>query len=75
MTTAEMLLEAKRAYHALLTGTMARVFVDQNGERVEYTTTNRSDLKNYITELQNILTSEQNGGQSRGNGPMYLLMG
>ena len=46
------LQEARAAYHSLLTGTMARVVVDQNGERVEFTAARKSDLYAYIQELQ-----------------------
>lgn len=43
---------AKLAYHNLMTGKMPRVIVDQNGERVEFTATNRTGLLNYIKELE-----------------------
>jgi len=43
---------AKSAYQQLILGTMPRVVVDQNGERVEYTATNAVLLKKYIAELQ-----------------------
>ncbi len=46
------LTQANAAYHKLLTGTSARVVVDQNGERVEFTAANRAALYNYIMELQ-----------------------
>lgn len=52
MTLAEQLADAKAAYHELLVGRSARVFVDQNGERVEYTAANRADLRKYIQELE-----------------------
>jgi membrane protease subunit (stomatin/prohibitin family) len=51
MTTEEKLAEAKAQYHALVTGTLARVIVDKNGERVEFTAANRQGLQNYIAEL------------------------
>jgi hypothetical protein len=44
--------EAKNAYHALNTGTLAKVIVDQNGERVEFNTANRASLYQYIKELE-----------------------
>ena len=47
--------EAKQAYHDLLTGTKARVIVDQNGERVEFVTANRQALYAYIQELERVL--------------------
>lgn len=52
MTNAQRLAEAKAAYHSLVTGTMARVVVDQNGERVEFTSAKKADLYAYIQELQ-----------------------
>lgn len=51
-TTQERLDEARAAYHKLQTGTMARVVVDQNGERVEFTAANRQDLYDYIKRLE-----------------------
>lgn len=46
-----LLEDAETAYHSLLTGTMARVVVDQNGERVEFTAANRANLYAYIQQL------------------------
>lgn len=70
-TTAQMqtwLADAETKYHALLTGTSARVVVDQNGERVEYTSANRQALKAYIDELQAAL------GVKKVTGPMKVFM-
>lgn len=50
--TMQMLTEAQNAYHALLTGRSARVVVDQNGERVEFTAARKADLAAYIQQLQ-----------------------
>lgn len=47
--------DAKQAYHDLVTGTKARVIVDQNGEKVEFTAPNRQALYAYIQELERIL--------------------
>ena len=47
--------EARSAYHSLVTGTAARVVVDQNGERVEFTTTTRGALATYISSLESQL--------------------
>lgn len=44
--------QAEEALHNLVTGTMARVVVDQNGDRVEYTMTNAKDLRAYIATLR-----------------------
>lgn len=51
-TIQQQLDEAKSAYHSLKTGTMARVVVDKNGERVEFVAANASGLYNYIKELE-----------------------
>ena len=51
------LAEAKAALHELLIGKSARVFVDQNGERVEYTAANRSALAAYINEIERLLNT------------------
>lgn len=51
-TPAQLLTQAEAAYHALLTGKQARVVVDQNGERIEYTSANRDALRAYIEELR-----------------------
>jgi hypothetical protein len=65
-TLSDLLTDARAKYHQLLTGTLARVYVDQNGERVEYTATNRQALKAYITELEAAIAS----GGSVDNGPI-----
>lgn len=44
--------EAEDAYHLLNLGKQARVFVDQNGERVEYKTTDSGKLRQYIERLR-----------------------
>lgn len=45
------LAAAEAAYHNLMTGESARVVVDQNGERVEFTAINAVRLQNYIRSL------------------------
>ena len=52
MATQAQLDEAKAARHKLVTGQLVRVFMDQNGERVEYTATNLSALDGYIRKLE-----------------------
>lgn len=47
--------EAETAYHALRLGGQARVYVDQNGERVEYAVANADRLRAYIMELKALL--------------------
>ncbi len=49
------LSSAESAYHNLMTGQMAKVYVDQNGERVEYSMQRASDLKAYIAYLRGLL--------------------
>lgn len=46
------LSEAESALHRLNMGGSVRVFVDQNGERIEYTAANRQSLRSYIMELR-----------------------
>lgn len=46
------LAEAEAAFHSLAIGGSARVFVDQNGERIEYTAANRNLLSIWIQELK-----------------------
>lgn len=55
------LTEATDAYHQLATGRMARVFVDSNGERVEYTATNAAVLQQYIAGLQRQIAAIEQG--------------
>ncbi len=65
-TLAQRLTAAEAAYESLVLGTMARVFVDQNGERIEYTAANRQGLQAYIMALQNqILNGTSLVAQSR----------
>ena len=51
-TTAELLSEAKAAYHRLVTGAAAVEIRDSNGESIRYTSANASRLKAYIAELE-----------------------
>lgn len=51
-TMAQQLQEAKDARHKLVTGQLARVFMDQNGERVEFLATNIGQLDAYIRTLE-----------------------
>lgn len=46
------LRDAQKAMHELSMGGAVRVYVDQNGERIEYTATSKSNLRTYIIELQ-----------------------
>lgn len=51
-TLLRLLSEAETAYHRLITGTAARVIVDQNGERVEFVATTAGKLAAYIQDLK-----------------------
>lgn len=51
-TIQQNLDEARNAYHSLQTGTMARVVVDLDGSRVEFTAAKKSDLYAYIQQLE-----------------------
>lgn len=51
------LTEARQAYHDLIRGIRARVFVDQNGERIEYDRASSGDLAAWIRTLENALDS------------------
>ncbi len=62
------LAEAESAYHSLTIGGQARVIVDQNGERVEFTPSNAGRLMAYIQELR-----RQLGCGGVGSGPMMVL--
>ncbi|MFU1607310.1 gpW family head-tail joining protein [Sulfitobacter pontiacus] len=65
MNKAEQLADAEAQYHLLVTGQQAKVFVDQNGERVEYTAANRADLQKYITRLKTELRGPNLSGPMR----------
>lgn len=67
MTLEEQLADAQAQYHLLVTGQAAKVYVDQNGERVEYVAANASRLAAYIAKLE-----RQIAGSNLG--PMRVLM-
>lgn len=62
------LTEAETALHQLMLGQSARVYVDQNGERVEYAVANAQRLRAYVLELKVKL------GLVTGIGPMSAGM-
>lgn len=62
----QQLDSAREAYHNLVTGRMARVVVDQNGERVEFTPANATRLHAYIQALEAECRAANNGGRTRG---------
>lgn len=49
------LAEAETSYHDLRMGKVARVYVDQNGERVEFAAPSADRLRGYIIELKIML--------------------
>lgn len=49
------LTKAEIAYDELITGKAVKRFVDQNGETVEYSATNLSNLASYIESLKQLL--------------------
>lgn len=51
----EWLAKAETAYNSLTTGGSVRTFVDQNGERVEYSAVNSAKLLAYINGLRAML--------------------
>jgi len=51
-TLQRRLAEAEEAYHKLNMGGQAKVFVDQNGERIEYNAATRGQLLSYIQSLK-----------------------
>lgn len=64
----ERLAQAEEALHNLLMGGHARVIVDSNGERVEYTAGNATRLRSYIYEIKLRL------GVRTAQGPMKMWM-
>lgn len=67
-TLTTRLAEAEQALHDLLIGGHARVMVDSNGERAEFTAANASRLRAYIEELKLAL------GQKTVCGPLNVWM-
>lgn len=62
------LTDAETQYHLVVTGQTAKVFVDQNGERIEYSTANASRLAAYIADLKRQL------GIGCASGPLNVWM-
>ncbi len=62
------LADAEQQYHLVMTGQTAKVFVDQNGERIEYNTANASRLAAYIADLKRQL------GIGCASGPLNIWM-
>lgn len=51
----QRLTEAESALHQLMIGQTTRVYVDQNGERVEFNLNSKDALRAYIMELKVLL--------------------
>ena len=66
-TTAELLTDARTAYHRLMTGTSVLEVRDQNGEVIRYQMANSTSLLAYIQRLERELSGLANGG------PMQFL--
>ena len=64
----ERLRDAEKKYHALMTGSQVKVFVDQNGERMEYNAASALQLGKYIAELKRQL------GIGGASGPLNVWM-
>ena len=64
------LAEAEKAYHELMLGQSVRVFVDQNGERVEYTAANKLALQSYINQLRSQITDGSSCVAPANRGPL-----
>lgn len=71
-TTAEKLVEAEAAYHNLMVNGAVRVVVDQNGERVEYTSVNAGKLLEYIAYLKSLIAEAAGYRPSRGPARMIF---
>ncbi len=70
-TLPEKLADAIRQQHLLLTGQAARVFVDQNGERIEYNNISAWRLAIYINQLKKQMDENNTG---RPDGPLQFWM-
>lgn len=70
MTNIEKLEDAAHQLHLLLSGQQAKVFVDSNGERVEYTAANRTELQKYVDKLQGLVDAA--AGKTKNLGPMRV---
>ncbi len=54
-TYTQRLTEAETALHQMMLGQATRVYVDQNGERVEFNLNSISQLRAYVMELKVLL--------------------
>lgn len=68
----ERLARAREQYDKLMTGRAARVIVDQNGERVEFSAIKSGDLASYIRDLEAKLDAAT-GGRRGVRGPLRFM--
>ena len=61
-TIAELLTDARTAYHRLMTGTSVVEVRDQNGETIRYQVANAAALLAYIQRLEQQLSGNRYGG-------------
>ncbi|AGH31459.1 hypothetical protein LOKG_00022 [Loktanella phage pCB2051-A] len=62
-----------KAYEDLVTGNSARVLVDQNGERIEFTSANAPRLSTYIHGLKSTYGSSCELQPAASSGPMRFM--
>lgn len=65
--------EARTARHEIATGTKVSVWMDQNGERIEYSRANMSTLQAYIAELEATIT-QLKAGRTTSCAPLTFWM-
>lgn len=73
-TLPDLLTEAQKAYHQLMTGKAVRKWVDQNGEQMEYSRANIAQLSSYIAQLKADI-AECEGGTRAYRGPLRFFFG
>lgn len=69
--TLVQLAQMEQDYRDIISGNKARVIVDQNGERVEFTSANIARLYQYIVEQKALLNPC--AGRARPNRPMGFV--
>lgn len=70
----DALSAAEDAYHQLMLGQSVRVLVDQNGERVEFTSANAGRLAAYVADLRRQLAICEGTYNRNSNGPMRVFL-
>lgn len=69
-TTAELLAQARSAYHALMTGTAAVEVREADGSTIRYNIANKGALRQYILELEAL-----EGGVTAARPPFVPIFG